>query len=219
MWSRYVCYGRALGVRRWPGTSDGTLVILHGLLDSSEGWSPLAAGVTCSVVAFDLPGFGRSDVPERGSVSGYARDVAEGLGLLGIDRFTLVGHSLGGAVAAALAELVPDRVAALVLLAPAGFGRIGLAEAVLLPGLRSIPVQAGLPWALSNPVAITAGYLTMVTNGRLPDREVVQRATSRAAGLVGGAREGTRAVFDAGGSGRRFIAGASTTRARFSQCG
>ena len=189
--------GRVLCVRRWPGTSDGTLVILHGLLDSSEGWSPLAAGVSCSVAAFDLPGFGYSDVPERGSVSGYARDVAEGLGLLGIDRFTLVGHSLGGAVAAALAELVPDQVAALVLLAPAGFGRIGLAEAVSLPGLRHL-VQAGLPWALSSPVAVTAGYLAMVTNGRLPDQEVVRRVTSRAAGLVGGAREGTRAVFDAG---------------------
>ena len=99
--------GRVLSVRRWPGTSDGTLVILHGLLDSSEGWSPLAAGVSCSVVAFDLPGFGGSDVPERGSVSGYARDVAEGLGLLGIDRFTLVGHSLGGAVAAARGGVRP----------------------------------------------------------------------------------------------------------------
>ena len=106
----------------------------------------------------------------------------------------------------------------LVLLAPAGFGRIGLAEAVSLPGLRHL-VQAGLPWALSSPVAVTAGYLAIVTNGTLPDQEVVRRVTSRAAGLVGGAREGTRAVFDAGRERRRFIVGASTTRGRFSQCG
>lgn len=61
---------------------------------------------------------------------------------------------LGGAVATALAELMPERVAGLVLLAPAGFGRIHLAEAVSLPGVRHV-VQATLrsrcpaePWLL-----------------------------------------------------------------------
>jgi pimeloyl-ACP methyl ester carboxylesterase len=172
-------------------------VVLHGLLDSSEGWARLSEQVTCTRIAFDLPGFGYSDPVRRASIAGYARDIAEGLALLGVERFTLIGHSLGGAVAAAVAELMPDRVAALVLLAPAGFGRIHLAEAVSIPGIRSL-VQAALPIALRSRLGVTAGYMTMVANGKMPEHDVVERVTSRARALSDGAREGTRAVVEAG---------------------
>src|SRR5664279_1010396 len=97
--------GRAMGVRQWPGDSRDTIVLLHGLLDCAEGWNGLCSRLSGRRVAFDLAGFGNSDAPERGSIAGYARDVAEGLDALGIKRFTLIGHSLGGAVATALAEM------------------------------------------------------------------------------------------------------------------
>lgn len=195
--------GRILCARRWPGTGPGTVVILHGLLDSSEGWAVLGERLTCTRIAFDLPGFGHSDPPCHGSIAAYAQDIAEGLGFLGVERFTLVGHSLGGAVATALAELIPDRVAALVLLAPAGFGRIHLAEVISIPGLRNL-VQAALPLALSNRLAVTAGYMTMVANGKAPGRDVVERVTSRGRALIDGAREGTRAIVEAGRAGDAF---------------
>jgi pimeloyl-ACP methyl ester carboxylesterase len=195
--------GRVLCARHWPGAKGETLVLLHGLLDSSEGWSRLCERIPAEVVAFDLPGFGYSDAPSQGSIDGYARDVAEGLALLGVERFTLVGHSLGGAVAVALAEMLPTKVSALVLLAPAGFGRIHLAEAVSVPGLRNL-VQAALPFALSSRLAVTASYLTMVTSGRAPDPALVDRVTSRGSLLVDGAREGTRAVVEAGRSADAF---------------
>jgi pimeloyl-ACP methyl ester carboxylesterase len=187
--------GRSLCVRRWPGSGD-PLVLLHGLLDSSEGWNHLAE-LSCERIAFDLPGFGHSDAPERGSLGGYARDIAAGLELLGVERFNLVGHSLGGGIAAALAEMMPDRVGAVVLLAPVGFGRIPLAEAASLPGIRSL-VRGALPLALSSRFAVTAAYLTMVSNGLVPERAIVDRVTERGGGLVAGAREGTRAAADAG---------------------
>lgn len=200
--------GRVLCARRWAGAEPATVVVLHGLLDSSEGWAGLGGCISGTTIAFDLPGFGYSDPAHRGSVEGYARDVAEGLALLGVERCTLVGHSLGGAVATALAELVPNKVAALVLLAPAGFGRIGLAEAISVPGVRNV-VQAALPFAFSSRLAVTAGYMTMVANGRTPARAVIDRVTSRGATLVDGAREGTRAVVNAGrdnaGFGRRCV--------------
>jgi pimeloyl-ACP methyl ester carboxylesterase len=177
-------------------------VLLHGLLDSSEGWNHLAE-LQCERIAFDLPGFGHSDPPVRGSLAGYARDIAEGLQMLGVERFNLVGHSLGGGVGAALAEMMPDRVGALVLLAPVGFGRIPIAEAVSLPGVRSL-VQTALPLALSSRLAVTAAYTAMVTNGLLPEPEVVDRVTDRGGRLVAGAREGTRAVADAGRSPEAF---------------
>jgi pimeloyl-ACP methyl ester carboxylesterase len=195
--------GRTLCARRWSGTGLDTLVVLHGLLDSSEGWSCLCERTPCTLIAFDLPGFGYSDAPHHGSIAGYARDVAEGLALLGVERFTIIGHSLGGAIATALAEMMPDRVGALVLLAPAGFGRIRLAEAVSIPGIRNV-VQAALPAALSSRLAVTAGYMTMVTNGMSPERGVVERVTGRGGSLVDGAREGTRAVVHAGRAGTAF---------------
>jgi pimeloyl-ACP methyl ester carboxylesterase len=191
--------GRMLCARKWPGSGPGTLVVLHGLLDSAEGWTCVCEQVSAGSIVFDLPGFGYSDAPARGSIDGYAGDVAEGLEMLGVESFVLLGHSLGGAIAAAVAELMPERVRALVLLAPAGFGRIHLAEAVSIPGVRNM-VQAGLPLALSSRVAVTAAYMTMITSGRHPEREIVDRVTDRGGALVDGAREGTRAVAESGRS-------------------
>jgi pimeloyl-ACP methyl ester carboxylesterase len=177
-------------------------VLLHGLLDSSEGWNHLAE-LPCERIAFDLPGFGHSDPPARGSLAGYARDIAGGLDMLGVKRFNLVGHSLGGGIATALAEMMPDRVGAMVLLAPVGFGRIHLAEAVSLPGIGKL-VQSVLPLALSSRLTVTAAYLTMVSNGLMPEPAIVERVTGRGGGLVAGAREGTRAAADAGRSRNAF---------------
>jgi pimeloyl-ACP methyl ester carboxylesterase len=187
-------HGRTLCVRRWPGAGS-TLVFLHGLLDSSEGWTPVCEAVGGTRIAFDLPGFGYSDPPPSGSLSAYAQDVAEGLQALGGPRFTRVGHSLGGAVAAALAELLPSSVDALVLLAPAGFGRVPLADAISLPGVRHL-ARAVLPFALSDQHAIRLAYTAMVSNGAAPDRALVERVTNRGAALARGAREGTRAIVD-----------------------
>jgi pyruvate dehydrogenase E2 component (dihydrolipoamide acetyltransferase) len=173
------------------------VVVLHGLLDSSEGWDALSSALDCGVVAFDLPGFGRSDSAANDTITSYAEDIANGLEMLGVERCVLVGHSLGGAVATAVAELMPASVAALVLLAPVGFGRIRLAEACSLPVIRNL-VQATLPWALCSRGAVTAAYLTMVTNGRLPKSEVVDRVTRNGRRLVPSTRAAVRAIADAG---------------------
>jgi pimeloyl-ACP methyl ester carboxylesterase len=193
--------GRSLCVRRWPGVGD-PLVLLHGLLDSSEGWDHLAE-LPCARIAFDLPGFGHSDPPARGSLAGYAQDIAAGLELLGVERFNLVGHSLGGGIAAALAEMMPERVGAVVLVAPVGFGRIRLAEAASLPGIRTL-VRGAMPFALSSRLAVTAAYLTMASNGLIPERAIVDRVTDRGGQLVPGAREGMRAAAEAGRSRHAF---------------
>jgi pimeloyl-ACP methyl ester carboxylesterase len=196
--------GRRLFVRRWRRNQHaGTVVVLHGMLDSSEGWEPLSTELTCGIIAFDLPGFGQSDTRPDNSIAGYADDVAEGLAMLGVERFTLVGHSLGGAVATALVERMPNKVAALILLAPVGFGRVHLAEACSLPVIRSL-VQVALPWALRNRTAVTMAYLTMVTNGRLPEPALVDRITGNGRELVDGTSEAIRAIAAAGRHDRAF---------------
>jgi len=73
------------------------------------------------VILIDRPGHGWSDRPGGGADASPARQAAlimEALDRMGVDRFVLLGHSLGGAVASALALAWPQRIAGLVLLAP-----------------------------------------------------------------------------------------------------
>jgi len=73
------------------------------------------------VILVDRPGHGWSDRPGGVADASPARQAAvivEALDRMGIGRFVLLGHSLGGAVASALALAWPDRLAGLILLAP-----------------------------------------------------------------------------------------------------
>ena len=101
---------------------------MHGIGGSSASWQGVITGfaATHHVVAIDLPGHGQSDVPDPVgtdySVAGLARAVTEALDQLGLERVTLVGHSLGGAVAMTAALTAPDRVERLVLVDSTGLG-------------------------------------------------------------------------------------------------
>jgi len=193
--------GRRLRVRSWPGEGR-PLVLLHGLLDDSEGWTGLAMDTHRPCIAIDLPGFGGSELPTRPRISAYAEDVAAGLRRLDIGEYTLVGHSLGGAVATAVAER-HEGVHSLVLLAPAGYGQIRLAEAFALPGVRDI-AQLMLPLALVSPLLVTAGYTTFVAHGRLPSNDLTQRLRRRAFQSAPGVRTAVGAIAAAGRSKRGF---------------
>lgn len=186
---------RRLRVRRWEGHGR-PLILLHGLLDSSEGWTELARTTHRPCVAIDLPGFGGSDLPRNPRIASYGEDIAAALAELDISDCTLVGHSLGGAVAAATAELSPA-VRSLVLLAPAGFGAIRLADAFALPGVNAV-AAAALPLVLANPLLIAAAYSTMVARRQLPSREMVARLRAGAAGSGPGARAAVLAISASG---------------------
>jgi pimeloyl-ACP methyl ester carboxylesterase len=99
------------------------ILFVHGLSGSWQNWLENLPHFAASrrVVAVDLPGFGRSEMPaERISIPGYARFLDELLTTLHIDRAIVVGHSLGGFVSAETAIRFPDRVERLVLVSAAG---------------------------------------------------------------------------------------------------
>ncbi len=106
---------------------DGPVVVLlHGIGDSSDGWRdvmlPLAEHFT--VLAPDLLGHGASDKPRADySVAAYANGVRDLMDVLGIETATIVGHSLGGGVAAQTTYQYPQRVERLVLVATGGVAR------------------------------------------------------------------------------------------------
>ncbi len=101
------------------------LWMIHGIGDSSRTWDsvlPLLAE-TCTVVAPDLLGHGASDKPRADySIGGFANGMRDLQEVLGVDRATVVGHSLGGGVALQFAYQYPERVDRLVLVSSGGLG-------------------------------------------------------------------------------------------------
>jgi pimeloyl-ACP methyl ester carboxylesterase len=104
------------------GEPVGSLILLHGWIGTSS-WMfrhvlP-ALGRRYHVIAPDLPGFGRSqtlvDVP---SIEGYREFIRQLADELGIDRFHVVGVSVGGTVALDFAHRYPERVTKLVVQGP-----------------------------------------------------------------------------------------------------
>jgi pyruvate dehydrogenase E2 component (dihydrolipoamide acetyltransferase) len=195
--------GRVLAYRKRAGRGR-PFVLVHGLMDCSAGWETLALATHRPVVAFDLPGMGGSDCPTSARSSAFAADLAAGIERLGLHDFTLVGHSFGGAVATALAELIPEEVAALVLLAPSGFGRIAATELTSAPVLSQI-FRHALPLALANPITATGIYMAMVANGRVPDRKMLGRLRSSAWKSTRGIQMAAKAMADEGRSDGAFF--------------
>jgi pimeloyl-ACP methyl ester carboxylesterase len=187
--------GRLLANRRWPGTG-APLVALHGLFDCSLGWKHVAAAAKRPCVAFDLPGFGRSGMPAQNRFASYAQDVLCALDSLGVRSFSLIGHSLGGAVAAELAEQARERTINLTLLAPAGFGPVPLAELLEGTALGRL-ARLGVPLALSNPVSAAGVYMTVVSHGHPPERQLLGRVMRRAFRTAPGAIAANEAVVAA----------------------
>jgi pimeloyl-ACP methyl ester carboxylesterase len=192
----YLEGGRRLGLRVWEGYGT-PVVLVHGLLDCALGWEPYAQRTGRRLVAVDLPGLGGSDAPRRARLSAYADDLLDGLDQIGVGRFLAVGHSLGGGVAAAMADRAPERVAGLALIAPVGFGRVPAAHALGLPGV-SHAVRLAMPLALRNRIAASAIYRTVVANGEGPDAELLDRLGARAGDCSPGVWAANRAIVAAG---------------------
>ena len=101
------------------GRGPSTVVLLHGLGGFAESWrhnlGPLAERAT--VYALDLPGFGASAKPRaRYGLTFFTRAVQGFMETLGVGSASLVGHSLGAAVAVTCALVYPNRFERLALL-------------------------------------------------------------------------------------------------------
>ncbi|MFC8593776.1 alpha/beta fold hydrolase [Streptomyces atroolivaceus] len=115
------------------------ILLVHGIGDSSATWAEVIPGLARrhTVIAPDLLGHGASDKPRADySVAAYANGVRDLLGVLGIERATLVGHSLGAGVAMQFAYQYPEHTDRLILVSAGGVGREvnPVLRAVSLPG-------------------------------------------------------------------------------------
>jgi pimeloyl-ACP methyl ester carboxylesterase len=120
---------------RWTGPQDGPVVVaVHGLTTPSRVYDAVARGLVragCRVLVYDLYGRGASaTVAGRQDQAFFLRQLDDLLAHERVqDGFTLIGYSMGGAIATAFTAAHPERVRRLVLLAPAGVdiveGRLG----------------------------------------------------------------------------------------------
>ena len=107
------------------GTPDGPkLLCLHGWLDNAASFLPLAAHLReFDLVALDLPGHGASEHRAPGydyAFVDWVHDVLDALDALGWERADWLGHSMGGAIASAVAAAAPARVRRLALVEALG---------------------------------------------------------------------------------------------------
>lgn len=113
---------------QWLGAKEGPIAVcVHGLTTPSFVWGPIAerlGDLGFRVLVYDLYGRGYSDrVPGLQDTAFFNAQLDGLLGHLEVDEtFTLLGYSMGGAVAAGYAAQNHDRLRQLCLIAPAGFG-------------------------------------------------------------------------------------------------
>lgn len=131
--------------------SGPAVLLLHGIGDSSAAWERLIPELAAhyTVIAPDLLGHGESAKPRADySVAAYANGMRDLLDVLDVESATVVGHSLGGGVAAQFAYQYPERCDRLVLVASGGVGP------EVNPALRlaSLPGSELALWPLRFPI-------------------------------------------------------------------
>lgn len=121
-WAKGACDADGVTISYWrTGGAQPPIVLLHGLIGSGACWAPVARDLEgeFDVVMPDARGHGDSSAPASGyRYEDHARDVAHLLAGLDLARPVLVGHSMGGMIAAIVASRAPRLLRALVLVDP-----------------------------------------------------------------------------------------------------
>jgi pimeloyl-ACP methyl ester carboxylesterase len=127
------------------GGAGDPVVLVHSLGGHAGQWSEQlpAARKTRRAVAFDLRGHRHSEAPADGryAIEAFGDDVGAVADALGLERFALVGHSLGAGAAVAYAGAHPERVTHLLVADPIGDGT-GTPEAEVRPFLDALDSPA-----------------------------------------------------------------------------
>ncbi|MDY3197456.1 MAG: alpha/beta hydrolase [Pseudomonadaceae bacterium] len=124
----YVTLDNGLTLHYLEAGTGPTVVWLHGSGPGASGYSnfkgnyPVFAEAGHRNIVLDLPGFGRSDKPDdvNYDLAFFVSSLQGFLDKIGIDRCTLLGNSLGGAIALGATLAYPERVEKLILMAPGG---------------------------------------------------------------------------------------------------
>jgi pimeloyl-ACP methyl ester carboxylesterase len=125
------------------GGSGSNVLLIHGMAGSSRTWKEVTELLVRdhTVIAPDLLGHGESAKPMGDySLGAFASGLRDLMGVIGVERTTVVGQSLGGGVAMQLAYQHPELVERLVLVCSGGLGRevSWMLRALTLPGAELV---------------------------------------------------------------------------------
>jgi pimeloyl-ACP methyl ester carboxylesterase len=178
--------------RLWLQRGAGApVVFLHGFGADLNGWRPAhrLMPATRPALAIDLPGHGLSPLGEEASFAALVEAARAALAEEGVGEAHLVGHSLGGAVAAALSHEPGVRTLSLMLIAPAGLGEE--VNAAFFDGYLEADAEAALtPWLhmlVVDPAALGSA-LARTTLRQRKERPLVAEQRRLAGALFAGGR-------------------------------
>lgn len=163
------------------GSAAPAIIFLHYWGGTSRTWRQVAAklGDKFRTVAYDARGWGRSDKPAAGyALADLADEVLALVEHLGVDKFVLVGHSVGGKIAQLAASRRPQGLVGLVLVAPAPPSPLRLPDEMRATQLRAYDNREN--------VLQTIRFLS----ARMPSAELVEQIVEDS---MSGSREATLA--------------------------
>lgn len=159
------------------GPPDGhAMVLVHGwgaCVYSFSELIPALARERYRAIAIDLPGHGLSDKPtdeRRYTTRALADSVLGALDALGIQRFAIAGHSMGGSIALDIACRETARLTGLILFNAVGLGRVPVLAPLRLVSPKFVDHFA--PRLLTRPLVRLILALTFAKRGRPTDRDV-----------------------------------------------
>jgi pimeloyl-ACP methyl ester carboxylesterase len=179
--------------RLWLQPGEGPpIVFLHGFGADLNGWRPVHRLLpeTYPALAIDLPGHGFSPLGEHASFAALVEAARLALIEEGIGSAHLVGHSLGGAVAAALSHEPSVKALSLMLIAPAGLGED--INAAFFDGFLQADTEAGLtPWLnmLASDPAALGSALARTTLRQRQERPLVAEQRRLLPAMLAGGRQ------------------------------
>jgi len=179
--------------RLWLQRGEGPpIVFLHGFGADLNGWRPVHRLLpeTRPALAIDLPAHGGSPLGEDASFMGLVEAARLALLEEGIGAAHLIGHSLGGAVAAALSHQPSVKALSLMLIAPAGLGEE--INAAFFDGFLKADTEAGLmPWLnmLATDPAALRSALARTTLRQRQERPLVAEQRRLLQAVLAGARQ------------------------------
>jgi pimeloyl-ACP methyl ester carboxylesterase len=159
--------------------SGEPILLVHGLGGSRRTWRHviMPLSLTHTVIAVDLPGHGDSAAPAGDySLGAHAVALRDLLMMLGHQKATVIGHSLGGGIAMQFAYQFPERLSRLALISSGGLGtELSLVlRAATLPGASAVvagltSLPSGLRVLVQPALSVVPGLVAHEDAGPLAD--------------------------------------------------
>lgn len=178
--ARSVATKTAISPRSFGRRGGVPIVLLHGFGADGRIWQPVIALLPGRKVhTLDLPGHGASPLGDARDLDAIAAAVADAMAGLGREEVHLVGHSLGGGIALAVAERADVPLRSLTLIAPYGLGP-EIDHHFIAGFTRSTRLESLRPWLVrlfAEPAHIPAGFAEATMRLRSDQQRVEDQRT------------------------------------------